>query len=308
MPAKRTPLDWALFAFLSTIWAGAYALTRVAVQKDNPAEGLPVEVILSGRLTIGAIVLLAAMFMSGQRLPPLRDMQRWAAVFGMGVIGMTLPFYCITTAQKTVDSSLAALYTAGAPLFVGAGAHFLYKDERMSGRKALGLAVGFVGVGVLFGPDAIATWGSASVAAQAILLLATAAYAMSTLIARAAPPIPPLTFSAGFVTAAALSSYIVLAFAGVPELTPSTASIAAVVGLGIGPTALASMLYVVVVNRAGANFLALTGYAIPVVSVIMGYIFFRETQEWNAWVAFGLILGGVWLAQSGGPKAETHPE
>ena len=221
---------------------------------------------------------------------------------------MTFPFYCITTAQKTVDSSLAALYTAGAPLFVGAGTHWLFHDERMTPRKALGLLIGFVGVGVLFGPDAIRTWGSASVAAQMLLLLATLGYAVSTLIARAAPKMPPLAFASGYVTAGALCSYPLLSGVDLAALTPNAQSIAAVIGLGIGPTAIAGMLYLVVVNRAGANFLALTGYSIPIVSVIMGYLFFRETQEWNAVLAFALILSGVWLAQRGGPKAETSPE
>ena len=308
MPTHRTPTDWALFAILSTIWAGAYAMTRVAVQKSNPEFGLPVEVILASRLSIGALLLILAMLVTGQRWPSLSDYKRWAAIVSMGVAGMTFPFYCITIAQKTVDSSLAALYAAGAPLFIGAGAHFLFHDERMTQRKALGLLVGFTGVAVLFGPDAIQTWGSASVEAQFLLLLATAGYAASTLIARLAPKMPPIAFAAGYVSAAAVFSYPLLISTDFSALTPNASAIAAVIGLGIGPSAIAALLYLVVVNRAGANFLALSGYAIPMISVVMGYVFFRETQDWNALLAFILILGGVWLAQRGGPTAKTDPE
>ena len=308
MQSQRTATDWTLFAILTTIWAGAYAMTRVAVQKSNPEFGLPVEVVLSGRLTIGAVLLTLAMLLSGQRWPALKDGKRWAAIIGMGVVGMTLPFYLITTAQKTVDSSLAALYAAGAPLFVGAGAHWLFRDERMTTQKAIGILIGFAGVGVLFGPDAIRTWGSASVAAQFVLLLATTGYAAATLIARAAPKMPPLAFASGYVTAAALCSWPLLLSADLSNLSPNASAIAAVIGLGIGPSSIAAMLYLVVVNRAGANFLALTGYSIPIVSVVMGYIFFKETQDWNAVFAFALILVGVWLAQRSGPKAKKHPE
>ena len=308
MQSNRSASDWILFTILTIIWAGAYAMTRVAVQKDNPEMGLPVEVVLSGRLTLGAMLLIIAMLASGQRWPSLKDGKRWAAIISMGVIGMTFPFYCITTAQKTVDSSLAALYAAGAPLFVAVGAHILFHDERMTPRRVAGLIIGFAGVAVLFAPDAIATWGSASVGAQLLLLLAAIGYGASTLIARAAPPMPPLAFAAGYVTSAAIFSWPLLAGTDLSSLTPNSASIAAVIGLGIGPSAIAAMLYLMVVNRAGANFLALTGYSIPIVSVVMGYIFFRETQEWNAVLAFALILTGVWLAQRGGPKAKTAPE
>lgn len=308
MQTKRTSTDWALFAILTTIWASAYALTRVAVQRDTPELGLPVELILSGRLTFAAVLLILAMFITGQRLPPLGDRKRWAAMIGMGFTGMAFPFYCITVAQKTVDSSLAALYAAGAPLFVGVGAHWLFSDERMTPRKVLGILIGFAGVAALFLPDAIRTWGSASVGAQFLLLVATMGYATSTLIARWAPKTPPLAFAAGFVSAAALLSYPLLLMSSFDNLTPNTSSIIAVIGLGIGPSAIGAMLYLTIVNRAGANFLALTGYAIPMVSVVMGYLFFRETQDWNAVVAFVLIVSGVWLAQRGGPKAKTAPE
>lgn len=309
MQMQRTRTDWLLFAVLSTIWASAYALTRIAVQKSNPELGLPVEVVLSGRLTIGAGVLIIAMLVSGQTLPPLSDRKRWAAILAMGILGMVFPFYCITTAQKTVDSSLAALYTAGAPLFVGIGAHVLFHDERMTKAKALGLAVGFAGVGVLFGPDAIRTWGSASVTAQILLLVATMGYASSALIARLSPHIPPVAFAAGYVSAAAICSYPLLMFSeDLSNLTPSAPAIAAVIGLGIGPSAIAALMYLILINRAGTNFLALTGYAIPMVSVVIGYLIFRETQNWNSVLAFVLILGGVWLAQRSGPKERTRPE
>jgi drug/metabolite transporter (DMT)-like permease len=53
----------------------------------------------------------------------------------------------------------------------------------------------------------------------------------------------------------------------------------------------------VIVQRAGATFLALTGYVVPVLSAILGFILFREVQSFNAVLAFALILSGVWLAQ-----------
>ena len=38
---RRTPGDWALFWLLSLIWAGAYLLTRLAVDKGHADSGLP---------------------------------------------------------------------------------------------------------------------------------------------------------------------------------------------------------------------------------------------------------------------------
>ncbi|MEO1475154.1 MAG: DMT family transporter [Pseudomonadota bacterium] len=306
MSQRRDTTDWVLFGALSILWASAYAMTRGAV------ETLPVGVIIPARLIIGAIVLNIAVLVSGGRYPPLADLKRWGIIVLMGFVGMTGPFSLITTAQQTVDSSLAALYVAATPIFVVIGANAFFADERLTLPAALGIGTGFLGVGVLFAPDIIENYGSATAIAQGLLLLATMCYASSTLIARGAPTMQPLVFAAGFVTAAAVLSLPMLIGVNWPDVEPSTGSVLSVIGLGIGPSALASLLYMALVQRAGATFLSLTGYAIPILSAIIGWIVFQEQQSWNTALAFGLILGGVWLAQrparSVAPKGETAPQ
>ncbi len=303
MQSTRTPIDWALFVFLSLIWASAYAFTRLAVSPNAPSEGFPPELIIPVRLTLGAIILLVVAAISGQKWPPLSAWRSWLAMAAMGVVGTATPFFLITTAQKTVDSSLAALYVAASPLFVAILAHFVFHDERMSLPKVLGIGVGFCGVAVLFGPAAISAFGSASVAAQAMCLIATFFYALSTIIARGAREIPAFIFAAGFVSFGAVATWPLLLSVDYASLAPSNSAIIGVIGLAIGPTALASVLYMVIVQRTNATFLSLTGYLIPVISAILGYFAFKETHGWDALVAFILILSGVWLAQRSSARA-----
>lgn len=298
LSAERSVLDWVLFGILSFMWASAYALTRIAVDKDNPAAGLPVEWVLAGRLTIGAVLLLCLMVTFGQRLPPFSDKKRWAYIIAMGVAGSALPFYCITTAQQTVNSSLAALYTSASPIFVAIGAHFMFTDERVSKRKVIGILIGFCGVAVLFGPDAFAGFGSASTIAQGLLVLATMGFSASALIARRAPTMPSIAFAAGFITVSAVITWPMALSVEAAGVSADWRNWAAVVALGAGPSAVAQALYMVLIRRAGATFMSLTGYAIPIVSVALGWLLFRETQEWNAIIAFALILSGVWLAKN----------
>ncbi|MDX1293571.1 MAG: EamA family transporter, partial [Hyphomonas sp.] len=105
-PQGRSAADWGLFVLLTVFWAAAYAMTRIAVDKGNPDAGLPVAWVLPGRLTIGAAILWVLMLARGQRLPPLRDRKRWIAIVCMGLAGSVFPFFLITTAQETVNSSL----------------------------------------------------------------------------------------------------------------------------------------------------------------------------------------------------------
>ena len=230
MSDRRSILDWAIFVLLSGLWASAYAFNRLAVSTSAPEAGLPPIVVISSRLSIAAIVLIAVALISRQAWPAFRAWRSWLAMAVMGTAGTAAPFLLITTAQKTVDSSLAALYVAASPLFVAMMAHILFADDRITPRKALGLAIGFSGVAVLFGPDAVAAFGSASVLAQAFCLLATCFYALSTIVARHARDIPPFVFSAGFVSFGAVATWPFLLPVDWTQLQPSTSALAGVAG------------------------------------------------------------------------------
>ncbi|NQY40487.1 MAG: DMT family transporter [Henriciella sp.] len=305
MRETRTPSDWMMFAVLTALWGAAYAFTRLAVSQSEPSEGFSPQLIIPIRLTGGAALLLIVALWSGQAWPQLRQWRAWVAMAVMGFVGTVAPFLLITIAQQTVDSSLAALYVSAAPLFVATMAHFAFHDDRMHLRKVLGILIGFAGVAVLFGPEAMASFGSASVTAQALCLLATFFYALSTITARFAKDIQPFVFSAGFVSFGAIMSWPLLLWVDFEALNPSASAIAGVVGLAIGPTAMASLLYVILVQRTSATFLSLTGYTIPIFSAVVGYLAFAELQSWNALLAFALILGGVWISQRMSAKAVT---
>jgi len=297
MQQNRNLTDWALFAALTVLWASAYAFTRLAVSHDDPSSGFPPQFIIPMRITAGAVVLLIVAAISRQPWPRLRDWKSWLIMAAMGMLGTATPFLLITTAQKTVDSSLAALYVSAAPLFTAILAHIFFHDDYIDRRKAAGLAIGFLGVAVLFGPEAIASFGSASVIAQAMCLFATFFYALSSIIARRGRNIPPFVFSAGFLAFGSLATWPLLFLVEYETLAPSNSAIAGLVGLAIGPTAIASVVYMMLIQRTSATYVSLTGYMIPILSAIIGFLAFRELQSWNAFLAFALILGGVWLAQ-----------
>ena len=307
MTNTRNSIDWMLFATLTALWGSAYAFTRLAVNPGDLSQGMSPQLIIPLRLTGGAIILLMIAAATGEKWPPLSERRSWIAMAVMGVAGTAAPFLLITTAQQTVDSSLAALYVAAAPLFVSVMAHIAFHDDQITPRKTLGIAIGFAGVAVLFGPEAIAAFGSASVTAQALCLLATMCYALSTITARFARNIPPFVFSAGFLTIAAIATWPLLLAVDYEALNPKTSSVLGVIGLAIAPTAAASILYMLLIRRTSASFISLTGYTIPVFSAIVGYLAFKEVQDWNALLAFALILGGVWVAQraSGSEPAAT---
>ncbi|WP_084420580.1 DMT family transporter [Henriciella litoralis] len=291
MTTSRSPADWGLFLLLSACWASAFVMTKVAV------GDLPASVIIPGRLISGAIILWIVMLVRGERLPPFSNRSAWLAILGLGTIGTAAPFYLITVGQKTIDSSLAALLISAAPLFTAGLAHLKFHDEKLTGFKALGLLVGFAGVAVLLGPDALKGLGNANFIAQLLVVGGAFCYAVNSIIARQAPRMGATVLPVGFLTVASIASLPMLALTDWSEVTFTTASVSAVLGLGAISTGLAGIILMYLVARTSATFIALTGYVIPVMTAVLGYFLFRETQSWNALFAFILILSGVWFSQ-----------
>jgi len=81
------------------------------------------------------------------------------------------------------------------------------------------------------------------------------------------------------------------------RLAPSPASFWAVIWIGIGPTALATLAYLKLIGSAGPTFMSLVNYCVPVVAVFLGVGLMGETPGAHAYAGLALILGGIALSR-----------
>jgi drug/metabolite transporter (DMT)-like permease len=75
-----------------------------------------------------------------------------------------------------------------------------------------------------------------------------------------------------------------------------------VVALALGPTALATWLILVIIDRQGASFLSQINFMVPLFGVFFSAIFLSEVLSLNAWLALGIILIALWLSRTGSRK------
>ena len=119
---------WAGFFAMSTIWGVPYLFIKVAVD-----DGVPPAFLAWSRVVLGAAVLLALAWRAGT-LGSLRGRGRWLALFA--VFEIALPFPLIAAGEQHVDSSVAAIIIAAAPLIVALLALRFDASERVSGRRS----------------------------------------------------------------------------------------------------------------------------------------------------------------------------
>ena len=290
--AARTLKDWGLLAALVALWGSNFLFVKLGVATVPPAT------LVASRLAIGAVILVAVVRAMGHTFPPLG--RAWVPYAVLAIVGNCLPFWLITTGQKSIDSALAGVLMAIMPLTTLVLAHFFVAGERMTHNRLTGFLLGFAGIAVLMGPAALTGLGGSSVEilAQLCVLAGALCYATQSVLVRLMLKGNVMVASAAIIVIAALISLPVALIVDEPwNLSPSRASVYTVIWIGIGPTALATFVYLKLIGSAGPTFMSLTNYCIPVVALLLGVALLGEEPGANAYTGLLLILSGIALSQ-----------
>jgi drug/metabolite transporter (DMT)-like permease len=283
-----SPADWGLLLALSVLWGGSFFFVGIAVKE------LPPLTLVALRVSLAAIILLVVVRARGQSMP--RDPKAWFAFTVAGFLGSTLPFCLIVWGQTHIASGLASILNATTPISTAIVAHFLTSDEKLTGNRVLGVLVGFAGVALMIGPDALAGLGN-HVWAQIAVLCATISYALVGVYARVFKRlgIPPLIAATGQVTmAAVLLSPVALALDAPWTLPmPSLKSWLAILGIAALSTSLAYVLFFRILSSSGATNVALVTFLVPVSAILLGSLVLGERLEPKHFAGMAFITLGL---------------
>ena len=293
-----TPLEWALLLALSAVWGASFVFNSTAVRE------LPVFTVVVFRVALAAIILLAVLHIRGERMPAQRSV--WIAFAGMGLLNNAIPFSVIVWGQQHVAAGVASILNAATPLFTVIFAHFLTSDERMTGGKLVGVLVGFVGVAVMIGFDAIGSLGT-DVVAQLMCLAGALSYALAGIYGRRfkAMGVTPMMTATGQVITSSLMLLPLMLIVDRPWALPmpSHAAIGALIGVASISTALAYVIYFRILATAGATNLLLVTFLVPVSAILLGALLLDETLRPKHFAGMALI--GLGLAAIDGRPWRT---
>jgi len=288
----RTLKDWALLATLVALWGSNFMFVKLGVATVPPAT------LVASRLVIGAVILVAVIRAWGYTFPPLS--RAWLPYVTLAVLGNCLPFWLITWGQQSIDSALAGILMAIMPLATLVMAHIWVAGEHMTRNRVAGFLLGFGGIMVLMGPAALSGLGGAplEVLAQLAVLGGALCYATQSVLVRVTLKGDVMVASAAIIAIAAVISLPIALVVDQPwTLSPSWTSINAVIWIGIGPTAIATLAYLKLIGSAGPTFMSLVNYCVPVVALFLGMAVLGEEPGANAYTGLLLILTGIALSQ-----------
>ncbi|MBL4907830.1 MAG: EamA family transporter [Sneathiella sp.] len=289
MSIKAQPLDYLALVALSLMWSSSFLFIKIAVETVTPMS------VASGRMLIAAVALYLFMKIRGMSLP--RDKRSWIFFFIIGLIGNAIPFFLISWAELTIDSSVASILIASAPLAAFMIGHVVTRDEKLTFVRFLGVITGFLGIIVLIGPESLFDLGVGALSQLAIVLGAIC-YVSAGFTARHMPDMDPSSRAAGVLIVASVIAVPITLYLDKPwTLSPSTDSLLALAMLGVFPTAIATLILFFLIMRVGATFVSLNNYINPVLGVVWGYFFMAEHPVQQTYIGLALILGGLVVTQ-----------
>lgn len=281
--------DWSGVIALGLIWGGTFMVVSMALEGYGPIT------VATARTTLGAVMLLALMGLTGRRIPSLTPSLAWSVIL-IGILSTALPFVLLSWGQQYVPSAFAGLSMAAIPLMVLPLAHF-FSDEPLNARRFVGVSLGFAGALVLIGPGLAQLGSGAEPLAQLACIGAAFCYSVASILTRRCPPIDPVVLAAlTLVVGAVILLPIMMATEGVPTPRGLRPTLALIV-LGLVPTAFATLLRVSIIRSAGSVFMTLVNYQVPVWSMIFGAWILSEALPLRFYIALALILTGMAISQ-----------
>jgi drug/metabolite transporter (DMT)-like permease len=285
--------DRVALVLLGVMWGGGFLFIRIAVPAFGPVALVDLRVLIAG------VVLLLWAAARGD-VPPF--WRRWREYLVLGALNVALPFTLISWAALTVSASLSSIMMATIPLFTAPIAA-IQLNERVSRRQAAGLAVGFIGVGLLVGLGPLPLTPAFGTAVGA-LLGAAALYAVGGVYtARRFTGVSPVESTIG-QQFAAFVLLLPFALALPPTAPPPLSAVVALLILAVFSSVLAYLLFFRLISSVGATKTATVSYLIPLFGTIWGVVVLQERVGWATIAGMVVILSGVVLAT--GTRLSLH--
>ncbi len=256
--------------------------------------GLTALQVASFRIISSGIILLPIALNSFKKIPS----NKLLLVFVSGVLGSLLPAYLFCIAELHIDSSLAGTLNALTPIFaiiIGA----LFFKTNTARNKILGISISFAGSILLFFAQPTFSENS-NIKDVLLVIVATLCYGINlNIVGKHLKEIPSLNIVAVALSSNAIPAAIVLYFTGYFQQDIFEKVILISTGytliLGVVGTAAATVIFYMLIKRAGIVFSSMVTYAIPIVAVFWG-ILYGEQVGWQQIACLLIILTGVYVA------------
>ncbi|WP_318370443.1 drug/metabolite exporter YedA [Enterobacter sp.] len=279
------PLIGALFT-LYIIWGSTYFVIRLGVESWPPLMMAGVRFLTAG------VLLLAFLFATGHRLPPLRPLLNAALI---GILLLAVGNGMVTLAEhQNVPSGIAAVVVATVPLFTLCFSRLFGIATRKI--EWLGIAIGLCGIVLLNSGGNLSgnPWGAI------MILIGSLSWAFGSVYGSRIEL--PTGMMAGAIEMVTAGVVLLLASLLTGERLTSLPTLQGFLSVGyliVFGSIIAINAYMFLIRNTSPAIATSYAYVNPVVAVLLGTGFAGEILSPVEWVALGIIIFAVVLVTLG---------
>lgn len=307
MHSVQRPSRWGVivaFGLVYLLWGSTYLAIDIAVQTIPPA------LMCAARFSTAGLVMLALCALTGRKvLYSLREIALTALVGLLLLMGGNLT---LSWAELSVPSGLAALIIAITPLWFLVLDSLLLGHHRISRRGHAGLALGIMGLFVLFYPELISrtALGRRELWAALSLLGGSFSWALGSVLSkRWLTGVDTLSATAWQVVAAGLGCFVFAAVVGdFAHVVWTARGIGAVMYLVVCGSWVGYTAYIWLLKHVPTSKVSTYAYVNPVVAVFLGWLVLHERVDRFIAVGSAIVVLSVILVTSATVKGKTIAE
>ena len=278
------------------LWAVSFVATKVAL------EAAPPLVVVTLRLLISALCFLPWIVATGgaRGLGGGRGLLR---LFVLSLFGTSLHYSLQTAGLQFTTASNASLYTTTGPITILL-LSALVLGERITARKAFGVALAVAGVLVVMGADTLSTLELGHVKGDLLVLASLVMWGLFTVYGkRMIDELGALRVTA-WVTVIGALTMIPVGWAEARATGFNLGDITveawlAISFLGVACSFLATLLYFVALGFSESQKVGVYLYTIPPMTAVVASLYLGETITTNLVIGAVLVIGGVALTERG---------
>lgn len=270
---------------LAAVWGGSFLFMRIAVDEFGPIA------LIEMRVGLGALFLLPIALLN-RKLPIM--VRHWRAILVVGTLNAAVPFLLYAYAAQHLGAGFLSVANAITPVW-GALIGWLWLNDRLPVSRAVGLAIGFLGIIVLvwnkldFGPGGAGMAVLAAVSAPIFYGIA------ANWTKRFLSGVDALASATGSMLAAALV-LMPFALAAWPAAPISSQAWLATVLLAVICTGAAYVVFFRLIANVGPTGAVSVTFLVPIFGVAWGAWFLDESVIPSILIGSAIILLGTSLA------------
>lgn len=276
-----------IWLILCCIWGSTWLFIKIGL------DDLPPLTFAGIRFVIACAILVVIIRVRGLQWP--RSNSDFKLLAWTGFLSFTVNYGTIFWGEQHISSGLAAVLQATIPAFGLVIAHFYLPGERMTWAKLFGVAMGILGVAVVFSNQLAVAGGKAFAGSIAVVVGSGVVAYSNVLVKSRGKHLDPAILAAGQM----FFGLIPLLLIGIPlEGNPfkfhwTGLAVIALFYLAIVGSVIAFILYYWLVHNMDVTKSMLIALVTPVVAVVLGMIVLHEQLNWRTLVGGAMIIMGI---------------